>query len=352
MGDNDVPATEVPLGAIEPANAKRVSWAAVFAGVVVILCVQLGLSLLGVGIGASTINPLTEKSPAAGLGVGSGIWLIVSTLIALYVGGLVAGRLAGMPRRLDGSLHGILAWGLATLATAYILTASVAGLIGGAANMIGHGAAAVGQGLSSAAPQVASVVRNELAEQGIDLTSIKNEAMQILRQTGKPALQPRNLAAQANTAARQAKGAAVSAAQAPGNAGDELSAMIDRVFSEGRTTLDAADKQALVNVLVARTDMTAAQASATVDRWQQAAQSAQAQLTRARDAAEQKSREVADAAAKGLARGAIWSFVAMVLGAGAAALGGAQGIPKEMLAIARERRSRVGVGVGAPAYQA
>ncbi len=36
---------------------RRISWGAVFAGVIIVLIVQFLLSLLGVGIGASTIDP-------------------------------------------------------------------------------------------------------------------------------------------------------------------------------------------------------------------------------------------------------------------------------------------------------
>ncbi|MCK8494731.1 hypothetical protein M0L20_22875 [Spirosoma sp. RP8] len=49
---------------------KRISWSAVFAGVLVAIVSQLLLSLLGLGIGLSTIDPETEQNPTAGLGTG------------------------------------------------------------------------------------------------------------------------------------------------------------------------------------------------------------------------------------------------------------------------------------------
>ena len=40
-----------------PVIGRRISWGAVFAGVIILLIVQFVLSLLGVGIGASSIDP-------------------------------------------------------------------------------------------------------------------------------------------------------------------------------------------------------------------------------------------------------------------------------------------------------
>ncbi len=55
------------------AAIKRVSWGAIFAGAVITLVTQLALSILGIGIGASTVNPLNEQNSTSGLGAGAGI---------------------------------------------------------------------------------------------------------------------------------------------------------------------------------------------------------------------------------------------------------------------------------------
>jgi hypothetical protein len=122
---------------------KSISWGAVFAGALLALVVQLMLSVLGIGIGASTINPLTEQNPADGIGTGAAIWFVVSSLIALFAGGWVAGHLAGVSRSSDRALHGILTWGLTTLVTFYLLTTAIGGLIGGTANLLTRGMSAV-----------------------------------------------------------------------------------------------------------------------------------------------------------------------------------------------------------------
>src|SRR5689334_10248687 len=83
---------------VAPALLKRISWGAIFAGVVIALAVQLVLSLLGIGIGASTIDPLSEQNPGKGLGIGAAVWFVISSLLATYAGAWVAGRLSGAPR--------------------------------------------------------------------------------------------------------------------------------------------------------------------------------------------------------------------------------------------------------------
>lgn len=53
---------------------KRISWAAIFGGALIALGIQLLLSLLGLGIGMGTIDPLQARSPMDGLGTGALIW--------------------------------------------------------------------------------------------------------------------------------------------------------------------------------------------------------------------------------------------------------------------------------------
>ena len=61
--------------AATPSHFRKVSWGAVFAGMVIAVVVQLVLSLLGAGIGLSTVDPLRYNTPdASTFGLGAGIW--------------------------------------------------------------------------------------------------------------------------------------------------------------------------------------------------------------------------------------------------------------------------------------
>src|SRR2546421_12129888 len=85
---------------------RRVAWGAIFAGVVITIVLQLLFTLLGVGIGAATVEPLQQAQPGKGLGLGAAIWLFVSSLIAMYVGARVAANLAAHTEPSDRMLHG------------------------------------------------------------------------------------------------------------------------------------------------------------------------------------------------------------------------------------------------------
>ena len=90
--------------AVAPAEEMRtmmlnsVSWSAVLAGATVGLIAQVILNMLGLGIGLSTVDPLGDGTPAASsLGIGAGLWFVLSGILAAGAGGYFAGRLSGKP---------------------------------------------------------------------------------------------------------------------------------------------------------------------------------------------------------------------------------------------------------------
>ena len=312
------------------AVVKRISWGAIFAGVVMTLVTQLLLNILGLGIGASTINPVSEQNPANGIATGAGIWFIISSLIALFVGGWVAGRLAGIPRATDSLLHGLVTWGLGTLLLFYLLTSVVGSLIGGTFRVLGSGLSAVGSAAAATAPVVADAAKNQIQQSGIDIGDIRREAETLLRQTGKPELQPGALANKAKTITNQAGNTASDVANDPANSDSALTAIFDRIQRSGSRTIDAADRDALVNIIMARTGKTRPEAEQTVNSYEQTYQKAYQQYEQTKNEAAQTARQVGQATAEGVTKAAIWGFFALLLGAAAAALGGYLATPKDI----------------------
>jgi len=140
---NHVTEQNYPQSAVTPTEplVKRISWGAVLAGLITALIIQLLLTLLGMGIGAATVEPLREHSPAAGLGVGAAVWFFLSSVIAMYVGGRVAGRFSGSRSAQERMLHGVLTWATATILSAIFLASAAGSLLGGAASLLGSAAA-------------------------------------------------------------------------------------------------------------------------------------------------------------------------------------------------------------------
>jgi ElaB/YqjD/DUF883 family membrane-anchored ribosome-binding protein len=317
--------SENRLLATRPAFFKRVSWASIFAGIVIALVVQLVLSILGIGIGASSINPISEQDPTRGVATGAAVWFIVSTLLALFAGGWVAGCLAGVPRRLDSTLHGVLTWGASTLLLFYFLTSTVGSLIGGTFRVLGSGLSAVTSGAIAAAPEVAGAVKNQVQQNGdvdLDMSKIRGEIETLLRQTGKPELQPENLKKEANTAVNQAQNTASQTASDPANSDSALTALLQRIAASGADTFNAADREALVNIIVARTGKSRPEAEQTVNSYEQTYRQARAKSEETKAQAAQKTREIGQATADRVASAALWTFVALLLSALAGAGGG------------------------------
>src|SRR3954447_16227771 len=74
----------------------RISWGAIFAGAIIALATQLVLTLIGAAVGLATLDPATGQNPSGTtLGIGAAVWLVISSLVSLFLGGYVAGRLGG-----------------------------------------------------------------------------------------------------------------------------------------------------------------------------------------------------------------------------------------------------------------
>jgi hypothetical protein len=110
----------------------RVSWGAVIAGVILSLISYVVLSVLGAAIAASAVSPLEGSDSLQRFGIGSGVYLIIMTVIAVFIGSYFAGRCAPAL----GGLHGLLAWAVMALLVVYSTTA----LIGGAISVVGKAA--------------------------------------------------------------------------------------------------------------------------------------------------------------------------------------------------------------------
>jgi len=284
-----LPPGEVDSARIQSPALKRVSWSAILAGVVVTLSLQLLLSTLGVGIGLGAIEPASADTPdAATFGMGAGLWWLVSTLISLAVGGYAAAWLAGITLRFDGMLHGLVTWGATLLLTFYLLSSAVGSAIGGAFNFVGNITGAVtsaaGEGIRAAAPQLAEMAPTSPEE---------------LRERARDFLRPTN---------------ADPATLSPEDAQAEIASNLSRVLAGGQQAEQA--KQRIVAIMAAQLRIPPEEAQR---RFDEAQAQAQATIDQARAAATQATDEAAATASTG----SFMAFAALLLGAIAAAAGGA-----------------------------
>ena len=102
-------------------RAKRTDWGAIWAGLFTFTAIWSIFGLLGLAIFAGTEAPAGAVAGAGmGLSLGMDIWIVVLTIIAMYVAGRETGHLAAVTNRHDGLLHGFGRWGWTGFLTLFL----------------------------------------------------------------------------------------------------------------------------------------------------------------------------------------------------------------------------------------
>src|ERR671931_1101449 len=117
-----------------------ISWGAIFAGAVFFLAISWLLYLLGVALGLTVVNPAEVPEAGEKLGRGAAIWILVTSLIAFFLGGLFAARIAGIIDKTEGMLHGLAVWGVSTLLALLLGAAGVSTLLQTGQSLVKSGA--------------------------------------------------------------------------------------------------------------------------------------------------------------------------------------------------------------------
>jgi hypothetical protein len=118
-----------------------ISWGAIFAGVVFVLAISWLLYLFGVALGLTVVNPAEVPEAGEKLGWGAAIWMLVTSLIAFFLGGLFAARIAGIIDKTEGMLHGLAVWGVSILLALLLGVAGVSTLLQTGQSLVKGGAA-------------------------------------------------------------------------------------------------------------------------------------------------------------------------------------------------------------------
>jgi hypothetical protein len=302
---NDAVGVAVPEGA--PALPPRISWGAVLAGGVVAITVGVMLNILGLAIGATTLDPATPgDSPAAStLGIAGGIWLLVANLIGLGVGGWVAARLSGTADDTDGVLHGLSVWAIGFLLSAVLLGNAVTGATSaafrGASSVIGSTVSGAGQAASQAAQTFAPQIAN-----ATDPNALADRLQRGLQTGGDPASMTSDQ--------RRA----------------EMTQIVGTRVTQGN--FEAQQRDRLSQLIAAEYNIPPQEANNRITQLE----------TQARDAAAQaatQARQAAETASNAAATAAYWLFAAMILGAVAAVLGARVGVRRAVALQAQRQRS-------------
>ncbi|WP_375463326.1 hemophore-related protein [uncultured Methylobacterium sp.] len=153
-----------------------VSWGAVFAGAVAALITQVILNMLGIGIGLSTVDPMGDGTPSASsIGIGAGLWFVLSGVLAAAAGGYLAGRLSGKPSTSTAGYHGLIAWAVSTLVVLYLLSSAASGLVGGALGTASSAIGGVGNALGGSVKTAAQAAAPSLTKLSDPFSGIEGQ---------------------------------------------------------------------------------------------------------------------------------------------------------------------------------
>lgn len=165
------------LGDDRPGTRQNISWGAVIAGVVTFLALTLLLSLITAALGLGMAD-LDTNAPGAGVGLATGLWSLVTLVLALAAGGYVAGVLSGSA----GLIHGFLTWATALLAAVVLGSLLVGNILGAAGSVLGSATStvtdAVAQNPEQAAGAAPSVDPNEARQAAEDAQGQATDALQ------------------------------------------------------------------------------------------------------------------------------------------------------------------------------
>ncbi|GHE28581.1 hypothetical protein [Sphingobacterium griseoflavum] len=298
-------------------KSSRFSWGAILCGVIMAVVIQLLLTLLGVGIGLVNFSPTSDASPFSGFGTGVTLWWVISMLLSLFAGGWIGGWLNTAVNKMDNMLHGAVVWAVFSLFSFYFVTASLTSIMNSMGQLLGKTLNATGSVIKDVAPDVKDVVGNHLGLDADSFKSLKEEVKLVLRQTDKEELQPENLEGTLEEGQDRMEGAGRKIAADPTQTGEEIQAVVDRLFNLKEGVLSEADQDALANVVAARSGKSKVESRQIVENWVEAAEDVKERLRAAGEKAEEVGEQMSDA----VGRGAIWAFFALLFGAGCAILG-------------------------------
>lgn len=331
----------------EDLHVSRLSWGAIIAGTATALTLMFVLNLLGAGIGLVSIDPMTEANTMDGMGTGALIWLIASNLAAMFVGGAVAARMAGLPAMADGGLHGFLVWATSLLVSLGLFGMILGGAVSGVSSLMGelfdddrqeivvNNMANQRSESETSIDSVLSQVRNqaidmvEVAEQYNVLPSDASEemvaGMRDMRQDASRALKNLDL--------KQNIDAFINDIEVDIDRNGDIDI---RVAGEG----DYINRDEFTEYLSNNTQLSEAEINGFINRWDrridQTVQQAEALYAEAKAEAVEMTEEATDAAGTM----SILAFIVLLLSALAAFFGGATGTPTLTVDEERDRAAR------------
>ncbi|HEV2621847.1 MAG TPA: hypothetical protein VGU65_07150 [Frateuria sp.] len=111
-------------------------WGAVIAGWMVAAGIALVLYTAGLAFGFQTFDPNDAAATAKGIGTGTAVWMALTWIVSLFLGGMFASWFDGRDDQTVGCMHGVTVWGLSIAMSGLLLAFGLSGAAAGGSAML------------------------------------------------------------------------------------------------------------------------------------------------------------------------------------------------------------------------
>jgi hypothetical protein len=275
------------------------NWSAIIGGAIAAMGIHILVSALGVGAGLGMFSPTSADNPATTFSIGSAITWTICALIALAVGGFLAGRFSHSLHA--GFVHGVLVWCLTLIITAGLVSVGAGMVMGGAIKVFTDG--------PRGAPAPAALAEESAKRSADQLTAFTDEAVAAPARSDSP-------------------GAAIKARR-------EIHFAVLKLFSPANDVNSPENRAFAVAAVTDNTATTPENAEKMVNGWITSNKNLKGELEHTKAVAAEKSRQVADEFASNLSQAAIWSFFALLIGLVVSAFAGHYGAQRGLFHISK-----------------
>lgn len=127
--------------AVDVHTHPSLRWGAVIAGWMVAGGIALLLYTAGIALGFHMFDPYDTSGTAKGLGIGTAVWMVLTWVVSLFLGGMFASWFDGRDDQTTGCLHGVTVWGLSLAMATTLLALGLSGAAVGGGALLGGSAA-------------------------------------------------------------------------------------------------------------------------------------------------------------------------------------------------------------------
>ncbi|HXH55563.1 MAG TPA: hypothetical protein VNK03_07480 [Gammaproteobacteria bacterium] len=279
------------------------STTAIFSGVLAAFAVELLLGLLGMSIGLSLFSP--TKGALYSLSISAVVWLFISTIVSMYIGGWVAGYFNPFKLGKNGVLNGFIVSSLSLFIFLALTFTGIGTLISSSFSGLQHALSATKEsanliasaadGVSKLSPQLSEKAKKAIPSLKPIIDKINEKAAELLPE------------------------------------GDEASAKkikanLEKVMTSYLTSMESPNderaKEKLVSALTEATGKSSEEINQKIAEWKD-------DYNEAKEKTYQKVVEVSKDTAKAISEFALLNFFILICGILAGILGGYHGIRKD-----------------------